>query len=322
MLIKKGDRGRQVKEVQTLLNHHGFWKGTKFTEYFGDITEAAVKRFQEDRSLVVDGIVDYNTMSELQEGVETSGVVKKEKDTDNKLNMLGVYKSDWGFDITRAYLDDDEYVQEYGKIRPFWFFLHHTAGSSDPIATVDNWNKDSRGRVATQYCIGGIDLKGGTKHDGLIVECFPDYYLGWHLGKVDNFDMSRYSVAVEINNWGYLEKKGDKFFNYAGGEVPKDQVCDLGYKFRGKQYWHRYTDAQIESLGNLIKHIKRIYPSIPISEGLPQMLRDGMKPVDAFAFMSDACKGKVKGTLTHSNVRSDKMDCYPDPRLVELLKTI
>ena len=55
--------------------------------------------------------------------------------------------------------------------------------------------------------------------------------------------------------------KGDKFYNYVNSEVPESMVCDLGYEFRGYQYWHAYTNEQIESLGLLIKHVKKTYPN-------------------------------------------------------------
>jgi len=99
-------------------------------------------------------------------------------------------------------------------------------------------------------------------------------------------------------------------------------VCDLGYKFRGYQYWHAYTSEQIESLRLLIKHIKSIYPTINIECGLPQLLRDGVHPKDAFEFNNDAYYGKVEGLWTHTNVRKDKFDMSPQKELVEMLKTL
>lgn len=324
MLIKLGDKGKQVKELQKMLDRHGFWTYGSFTENFGTVTETAVKKFQLARSLKDDGLVGKDTMGELHEGMETVVVnsKKKFKDTDNKLSMLGEYKGPSGLNITRAYLDDDEFVDDYGKITPYWFFLHHTAGSHNPIATANNWNTDTRGRIATQYIIGGLGLKGEKTQDGMVVECFPNNYLGWHLGKVDTFNMSVYSVAVEITNYGFLEKKGEKYYNYVGGEVPLDQVCDLGYNFRGKRYWHNYTDAQIDALEGLFKHIKVVYPSIPLGGGLPSMLRSGIPPVTAFEKTKATSDGKTKGTFSHTNVRADKMDIYPHPKLVQLLKRI
>jgi N-acetyl-anhydromuramyl-L-alanine amidase AmpD len=326
MLIKKGAKGRNVKEIQTLLDFHGFWTYHKITDYFGDVTEEAVKNFQRAKGLDDDGAVGDLTLAELLEGVDADDYTIDDEDkfdNDNICEDKGSYTSPTGLEIHRYYLDDDEYVKDYGKIEPRWFFIHHTAGGHNPFRTISNWNKDTRGRVATQYCIGGISTKNGDdQYDGVVVECFPDNYIGWHLGKVGNFNMSKFSTAVEINNYGYLTKKGDKFYNAYGGLVPEDMVCDLGYKFKGRQYWHKYTDKQMEALEGLIKHIAHIYPRVPLVSGMPQMLKDGAHPRDVFAFKEDAYNGKVEGTWSHTSVRTGKMDVYPDPRLVEILKKL
>ncbi|NIP30422.1 MAG: hypothetical protein GTN59_07630 [Candidatus Dadabacteria bacterium] len=327
MLYQKGDSGRAVKEIQTLLDFHGFWTYHKITDYFGDVTEAAVIEFQKARSLNPDGKVGNKTLLELLEGVDaddyTIDDAPSQEDKDNKLNFIGEYDSPAGIRINRVYLDDDEYVKDYGKREPKWFFIHHTAGGHNPIRTIGNWNTDTRGRVATQYLIGGVSTKNGdADHNGEIVECFPDNYIGWHLGKTGSFNTSLDSVAVEINNYGYLTKKGDKYYNAYGGEVPANMVCDLGYKFKGRQYWHDYTDAQIEALEGLIKHIAIIYPKVNLKGGIPELLKLGIHPRDAFDYNQFAYYGQKPGTYSHTSVRKGKMDVYPHPKLVELLKNL
>jgi len=299
---------------------------------FGSGTEYSVMQFQARNELTADGIVGPKTYEKLVD--QTMGVdidtdrtdFDDSNDRDDKLNYLGSYTTEDGLEIDKAYLDGDEYVKDYGKIQPENFFIHHTAGWNNPYNTINSWNKDDRGRVATQYCIGGTSVKVGSygddKYNGQVVECFPDNYIGWHLGKVGNFNMSKYSSAVEINNFGYVTKKNGKYYTYVNSEVPESMVCDLGYEFRGHQYWHAYTKEQIESLGLLIKHVKNIYPDIDMVSGLPQLLKDGVHPKEAFDFNDDAYNGRIKGLWTHTNVRKDKFDCFPQPELVDLLKTI
>jgi hypothetical protein len=327
MVLKKGKNNDKeaVKAVQKVV-------GVKADGDFGPATEKAVKKYQADNGLTADGIVGPATAKhmgiDLGEFADTDrmGRLDDPNDTDDKLAYHGSYTTEDGLEIDRAYLDSNEYVRDYGKIYPRNFFIHHTAGWNNPYNTINSWNKDSRGRVATQYCIGGTSIKkgkyGDDKYNGKVVECFPDNYIGWHLGKVGDFDMSKYSSAVEINNFGYAEKRGDKFYNYVNTEIPKEMVCDLGYKFRKHQYWHAYTPEQIESLRLLIKHVAKIYPTIDITAGLPQLLKDGMHPKDAFEFNSDAYYGKVEGLWTHTNTRKDKFDCFPQPELVEMLKSL
>lgn len=306
MLLKKGAIGQYVRILQKEL-------GIGEDGIFGSGTEAAVKKFQKENGLDADGIVGSKTWEAI--GVDTDSVISEVYETD--------YTTKDGLVIDREYLDKDEYVRDYGQIEPLGFFLHHTAGWDNPYKTVRSWNNDKRGRVATQYVIGGTNVKGKeAKYDGVVVECFPNNYLGWHLGKVGKFAISKFSGGVELNNFGYLTKKGDKYYTYVNTEVKPEFVCDLGYKFRGHQYWHAYSNKQIESLRLLILHLKDIYPKMDLENGLPKLLKEGVHPKDAFEFNSDAYNAKQFGLWTHTNVRKDKFDCFPQPELVEMLKNL
>ena len=187
MLLKRGSKGSHVKELQTALE-------LSADGIFGANTELAVRRFQSENGLTADGIVGTKTWEAI--GIDTDSDAAAEESQ---------YTTKDGLVIERQYLDKDEYVRDYGKIEPLGFFLHHTAGWDNPYNTVLMWNKDKRGRVATQYVIGGSNVKGKTKHDGVVVECFPNNYLGWHLGKVGSFKISKLSGGVELNNFGYLK---------------------------------------------------------------------------------------------------------------------
>ena len=304
MLLKQGSRGSEVKKLQEAL-------GLSADGIFGSGTKSAVIKFQKENKLSADGIVGPATWEAI--GIDT--------DQDSAAEETEYTTKD-GLVIDREYLDKDEYVRDYGKIEPLGFFLHHTAGWDNPYKTIRGWNRDKRGRVATQYCIGGTNVKGNTKHDGVVVECFPNNYLGWHLGKVGKFAISKFSGGVELNNFGYLKKKDGKYYTYVNTEVKPEYVCDLGYKFRGHQYWHAYSDKQIESLRLLLLHLKDIYPKMDLENGLPKLLKSGVHPKDAFEFNEDAYYARQFGLWTHTNVRKDKFDCFPQPELVEMLKNI
>lgn len=73
--IKKGHRGKSVGEIQKMLSELGYSETlTSFGEfqkpidnYFANATELAVKSFQEDNGLKIDGVVGKNTLKKLRE---------------------------------------------------------------------------------------------------------------------------------------------------------------------------------------------------------------------------------------------------------------
>ena len=60
--------------------------------------------------------------------------------------------------------------------------------------------------------------------------------------------------------------------------------------------------------------------SIDIREGLPKWVKE--RGAKAFEFNEDAYYGKVKGTLTHTNTRKDKVDMFPQPELLDMLVSL
>jgi N-acetylmuramoyl-L-alanine amidase len=67
--IRRGDRGARVRDVQSRLLGLGFHVDTVELEgqTLGESTEAAVRTFQQERGLLVDGVVGLNTWHELIE---------------------------------------------------------------------------------------------------------------------------------------------------------------------------------------------------------------------------------------------------------------
>jgi len=72
--LKLGDRGKEVLDVQSRLCGLGYSVGTDGVDgYFGDDTEKAVLKFQQECGLLVDGIVSDNTWCELVEAGNEPG---------------------------------------------------------------------------------------------------------------------------------------------------------------------------------------------------------------------------------------------------------
>lgn len=191
--------------------------------------------------------------------------------------------------------------------------LHHTAGSSNPLLVVDTWNADPS-RVATPYVVGGKSTSGDGKYDGVVVKAFDPEWDAYHLGSIDGNPehITRTSFGIEICNWGYLTQDGDRFLTYTKKAVPADQVCDLGFEFRGYRYWHAYTDAQIASLRDLLvalikNRFKWTYE---------------VKSWGASSFDYAPAVFAKHTISTHTNFRRDKWDCSPQPKLLSMLNDL
>lgn len=92
--IKNGSRGSAVKEAQTILNNLGYNAGS-VDGIFGTNTENAVKQFQQNMGLSVDGIVGKNTWDKLLNSTNEYPTIKKGSKNNyvtiaqNRLNELG-----------------------------------------------------------------------------------------------------------------------------------------------------------------------------------------------------------------------------------------
>lgn len=91
--MSKGDKGNNVKELQTLLNKAGYKCGTA-DGIFGNDTDKAVRAFQKAQKLTVDGKAGASTMAKLK---AVANKPKAKKQTVTVLaNELWVYnKANW-----------------------------------------------------------------------------------------------------------------------------------------------------------------------------------------------------------------------------------
>jgi N-acetyl-anhydromuramyl-L-alanine amidase AmpD len=191
-------------------------------------------------------------------------------------------------------------------------YLHHTAGRSNGENTFKWWASNPE-RVATCVCISGLGAV-----DGQIVQGFSSKYWAYHLGiKRSVFDaygvpytnLDKYSIGIEICNWGQLSFTSGKFYNYVGGEVPEKEVIKLDVPYKRHIYFHNYTDAQIESVRQLLVLWNQRY-NIPLKYN-----------EDIWTVTQRALRGEA-GVFTHNSVRADKIDIYPHPKMIQMLKSL
>lgn len=292
MVYKKGSRGDEVKQIQLAL-------GLKADGIFGIKTENAVIKFQKENGLYTDGIVGKKTLNALNINFDTD------------LSIIHPFD----LDIDEYYLPKGEYLD--GKYKNDYIILHHTAGGPNPRSVVDYWGKDSLGRVATEFIVGGQHCKtGDAKYDGQIVRAFPEGCQAYHIGASGSSYMNTHSVGIEICNFGYV-KNGK---TYTGASVDPSQTVSLSSPFKDHLMWHKYSDEQLRVVRELLLYIAN-RDNIDLHEGLYKWIKtEGA--IKAFDFHLDAYKGNVKGLLTHTSIRKDKFDCSPQPNLVDMIMTL
>lgn len=203
---------------------------------------------------------------------------------------------------------EDQYYRE--KFQKNQIVLHHTASGRGIDGDFMHWLNTPE-RIATFLIID---------HDGRFYQLYSSAYWGHHLGvKTEvfqehgiyphgsNLKLNRNSIAIELDSWGWLEKKGDKFYSYVGTSVSPDNVQEYPNGFNGHQYYEKYTPEQIEALRQMLLYLGEKY-DIPLAYN-PKM----------WVPNKQALKGE-SGIWTHVSFRSDKTDCHPQPELIEMLK--
>jgi hypothetical protein len=292
-ILKKGSNNENVKLLQRFLK-------LKDDGDFGDKTEAAVKAWQKKNGLKDDGVVGPKTWEAM--GLASTDISER------------VEKPSEGLVIEQYFLPKDEYLA--GPTDKEYVFLHHTAGGHNPYQVVDMWARDTRGRIATEFVLGGqAAANGNTKFDGKLIQCLPTGAYGWHLGDNGSMHMHKHSVGIEVCNFGYVVKG----LTYANTPVDPSQIVTLPQAFRGHKTWHKYSDLQISTLKQWILFIAE-RDNIDVRKGLIEEIKK--KGAAGFEWNENAYYGRVKGMWTHTNTRKDKVDMFPQPELIDMLLTI
>lgn len=330
MLNMSGD---DVKLLQTKLKDYGFYTG-RIDGIFGQNLLISVTNFQKEVNLRPDGIVGNQTWNQLtlyaKKVIALNEKPHAEKESNKKNDIPNTisYVGQDGLIIYNNLLNEEEYYKEETKKNTIW--LHHTAGGSRPDWTIGGWEndyqKDSSGdakldkngnkiplRVGTHFVIGRKSSStGDTLWDGKILKAIDERYWTYHLGISKNSKkLNSESVSIEICNYGPLTFRNGQFFNWVNRPINNEDVVELKTPFRGYKFWEKYTDAQLESTRKLILHIKSIW-NMDIEKSI----------YDEEWFNYDEKWFTTGGLRSHTQVRKDKFDIFPQPELIQMLNSL
>lgn len=204
----------------------------------------------------------------------------------------------------------DQYIREQTDKNQI--VLHHTVSGQGVNGDIAWWRKTTA-RVGTAIIIGW---------DGKIYQCFSSKYWAYHLGlkTSNNKKLNKNSIGIEIDSWGGLVEldgnwypaKWDATLKKTVANTKLEPVKDVVVypkKYRGYYGFEKYTDAQIESVRQLLVYWGDKY-NIPLNYNHSM-----------FDVSNEALSGK-SGVWTHTSFRKDKSDCHPDDGLIQMLKSL
>lgn len=291
-----GDKGADVSRLQKYLSMIGY--DLVIDGNFENKTLRSLKAFQKKYGLIVDGLA----------GSKSFSAIKAAQRRTSKEDKGNGYSKNYGdLDINLDYnMPPEQYIkQSFSKDK---VFIHYTVSGPDARNVIRYWDGNSP-RISTAFVISGMGLE-----DGKVYEAHNPDYWSYHLGvKGTKGKIDKHSIGIEICAWGRLDKRGDKYYNTYGAEVPVDEVYELEDKWRGAIYYHSYTEKQLESLEKLLMWIIKNY-KIPVQN--IEFDKSWME------YNKDLVKSKTPGIWTHTNVRLDKQDSYPDHRLFDVLNKL
>jgi len=295
MLVQLGENNERVAEVQKLLSLLGY--DLVMDGDFGKKTERSVKAFQKRYGLINDGIV----------GDETLQALKAAQKRSSKEDKSSITEQEYSFEINRNHLlSSKQYIKQVHKKNQL--YLHFTAGSPSAKGVINYWGGNAP-RIATAYLIDGD--RGG------IFECFNPKYWSYHLGvKGTKGRLDKASIGIEICNYGPLKKKGNEFFawpnDFSSTKVDPSKVYTLQREFRGFYHYEAFTEDQIKATELLLEHLIKSY-NINIQSSFDYSW---------FDYDESVIKNKKDGIWSHTTVRKDKCDLYPDHRIIEMLNRL
>ncbi|WP_373502203.1 N-acetylmuramoyl-L-alanine amidase [Aestuariivirga sp.] len=132
-----------------------------------------------------------------------------------------------------------------GKLDPRFLVIHYTA--SGPGSDIAAYFSKPAAKVSAHLVI---------RRDGSVSQCVPFDEVAFHAGDSRWTDktgkkfigLNKFSIGIEIENWGPLKKTGSGWVSWTGQPVDAGKVIEARHKFGVPNGgWEIYTEAQIES---------------------------------------------------------------------------
>ena len=213
-------------------------------------------------------------------------------------------------EIISVKLPENQYIREAHKKNQI--VLHHTVSGQGVNGDI-SWWRQTTDRVGTAIIVGW---------DGKIYQCFGSKYWAYHLGlkTSNNKSLNQGTIGIEIDAWGGLVRSNRQWYPAKYDKTTKKFIANTGFApiqhvqtypegYRGFFGFEKYTDAQIESVRQLLVFWGERYD-------IPLEYDDDMWDISSNALAGES------GIWSHVSYRNDKSDCHPQPELISMLKSL
>lgn len=133
--------------------------------------------------------------------------------------------------------------------------IHYTSGGS--LSGSVSWFKNPKAKASAHYIIS---------RDGEVVQMVRDEDTAWHAGRSELDGrpwVNRFSIGIELVNWGVLEKREDKLYCWPGNYTREYDVKEFGHPvFIDGKWWAPYHESQLEACTKLCQELRQKYPNI------------------------------------------------------------
>lgn len=210
-LISSGSKGSQVAEVQEYLFRLSYLR-SRPTGYYGKLTKEAVKVFQIEHNLTVDGVVGPVTMNSLREAIsDLNKIVEYTVKPGDELEGIAVqYRTDVALIMARNNLPDKQVVEGQkllippeksqsanqnsrnrpGGIKAIPWSIVNQLWKKDEVARILDLETSKSFQVKRLYGYYHADVEPLTKEDTKIMK---EIYGG-------RWSWDRRAVAVQVRN--------------------------------------------------------------------------------------------------------------------------
>ncbi|MGQ1891246.1 N-acetylmuramoyl-L-alanine amidase [Thermophagus sp. OGC60D27] len=131
--------------------------------------------------------------------------------------------------------------------------IHYTGGNS--LESSVKWLQNPVSKASAHLVVG---------KKGEIVQLIPFNQKAWHAGKSEwngRKNLNQFSIGIEIDNAGLLEKRADGFYTFWGKRIDNSQVVLASHKHdKREQAWEAFTEKQIVTVEMIILELKKHYP--------------------------------------------------------------